>query len=99
MSASTPQEIVEVLDGLEACADRLSALDFDACGTGELLSIIEGMQRVVRKLRVPGHAVVNQLGVVATGQELGGTLGQALADRLRITKAEADRRIAEAAVL
>ncbi|OBI97765.1 HNH endonuclease signature motif containing protein [Mycobacterium asiaticum] len=99
MSASTPQEIVEVLDALEACADRLGDLDFDACGTGELLSIIEGTQRVVRKLRVPGHAVITQLGLVATGYELGGTLGQALADRLRITKAEADRRIAEAAVL
>lgn len=99
MSASTPQEIVEVLGGLEAFADRLGALDFDACDTSELLSIIEGMQRVVGKLRAPGHAVVNQLGLVATGSQLGGTLGQALADRLRITKAEADRRIAEAAVL
>ncbi|OBK30765.1 hypothetical protein A5634_15075, partial [Mycobacterium asiaticum] len=54
---------------------------------------------VVRKLRVSGHAVINQLGVVATPAELGGTLGQALANRLRINKSEADRWIREAADL
>ena len=40
--------------------------------------------------------MINQLGAQAGEEELGGTLRCALADRLRITKAEAGRRIAEA---
>ena len=99
MSASTCEEIVEVLGGLEACADRLCELTFEVPDTAALLRIVEGLHRVVRKLRVPGHAVVNQLKTDATNEELGGTLGQALADRLRISKADGDRLIAEAADL
>jgi hypothetical protein len=99
MSASTCEEIAEVLRGLEAYADRLCALTFEKPGTPELLGSMECMYRVVRKLRVPGHALINQLRTQATNEELGGTLGQALADRLRITKSDADRLIGEAADL
>ncbi|MBI2701488.1 MAG: hypothetical protein HYX31_20565, partial [Mycobacterium sp.] len=61
MSASTCEEIAEVLRGLEAYADRLCALTFEKPGTPELLGSMECMYRVVRKLRVPGHALINQL--------------------------------------
>jgi hypothetical protein len=43
--------------------------------------------------------LINQLGAQAGPEELGGTLRSALADRLRITKAEAGRRVEEAADL
>jgi hypothetical protein len=52
-----------------------------------------------RRLPVAGNVLINQLATQATPAELGGTLGHALADRLRIVKADADRRIAEAAEL
>ena len=47
-------------------------------------------------MRTPAHALLNQLGARAGEDELGGTLASALAERLRITKAEAHRWIAEA---
>ena len=87
------------MGGLEAFADRLCELTFDVQSTPELLRARESLQRIVGKLRVPGHGLVNQLAARATPEELGGSLGQALADRLRITKPEADRCIAEAADL
>ncbi|MDP7705198.1 HNH endonuclease signature motif containing protein [Mycobacterium sp. TY815] len=99
MPSSSPAEIAEVLGGLEACAERLCELTFEAPDTAGLLGIIEGVHRVIRKLRVPGHRVINQLTTEATNEELGGNLGQALADRLRISKADANRLIAEAADL
>ncbi|EUA10808.1 hypothetical protein I546_3620 [Mycobacterium kansasii 732] len=45
------------------------------------------------------HALINQLGAQAGEEELGGKLRSALAGRLHITKAEAGRRIDEAADL
>ena len=54
---------------------------------------------MARRLRTPQHALINQLDAQAGEEELGGTLCSALADRLRITKAEAGRRIADAADL
>src|SRR6202035_3757287 len=45
------------------------------------------------------HALINQLAEQADPTELGGTLAAALANRLRISRAEASRRIHEAADL
>jgi hypothetical protein len=52
-----------------------------------------------RRQPVPGHALINQLTREASETELGGRLNHALADRLRITRVEASRRIGEAADL
>jgi hypothetical protein len=54
---------------------------------------------VVRKLQAPSHQLINQLGEQGDSAEFGGKLSWALADRLHITRAEAGRRIAEAADL
>ena len=96
MSSSTREEIVEVFDALDADLDRLGELSFDAFTTPERLRAVERLERVARRLRTPQHALINQLAAQAGKEELGGTLRCALADRLRITKAEAGRRIAEA---
>ena len=45
------------------------------------------------------HPLINQLAEQADATELGGKLAPALADRLRISRAEASRRIHEAADL
>jgi Domain of unknown function (DUF222) len=99
MGSSSRDEIVEVFDALDADLDRLSGLSFDVFTTPERLRALERMERVARRLRAPQHAVINQLGAQASEAELGGKLRSALADRLRITKAEAGRRIDEAADL
>jgi hypothetical protein len=99
MGASSREEIVEVFNALDADLDRLCELSFDVFTTPERLRAMERLERVTRRLRAPQHALINQLDAQASEEELGGTLRVALADRLRITKAEAGRRIDEAADL
>src|ERR1700757_4525005 len=99
MGASSREEIVEVFTALDADLDRLCELSFDVFTTPERLRALERLERAARRLRAPQHALINQLDAQASDEELGGTLRCALADRLRITKAEAGRRIEEAADL
>ncbi|WP_374022191.1 HNH endonuclease signature motif containing protein [Mycobacterium sp. HNNTM2301] len=99
MSVSSREEIVEVIDALDDDADRLCGLSFDVLTTPERLRVLERVERVARRLRAPQHALINQLGAQASAEELGGSLRVGLADRLRITKAEAARRVGEAAEL
>ncbi|ORW42538.1 HNH endonuclease signature motif containing protein, partial [Mycobacterium paraense] len=96
MGASSREEIVEVFDALDHTVDRLCALSFDVFTTPERLRALERLEKVARRLRAPQHALINQLEAQASKAELGGTLRSALADRLRITKTEAGRRIEEA---
>jgi hypothetical protein len=96
MGGSSREEIVEVSNAFDAALDRLCDLSFDVLTTPELLCKLEHFERATRRLRAPQHTIVNRLGTHAGEEELGGTLRCALADRLRITKAEASRRIAEA---
>ncbi|ORA13402.1 hypothetical protein BST16_14770, partial [Mycobacterium asiaticum DSM 44297] len=96
MVSSSREEIVGVFDALDAEVDRVCGLSFEVLTNPERLRALERLERVARRLRVPQHGLINELGAQASTEELGGTLTCALADRLRITKAEAGRRIAEA---
>ncbi|RUP02511.1 MAG: DUF222 domain-containing protein, partial [Mycobacterium sp.] len=96
MSSSTREEIVEVFDASDEVQDRLCALSFDALTTPELLRALERLERRERQSRSVRHTLINQLKTQASEDELGGKLPAALAERLRITKAEANRWIAEA---
>ncbi|MGA9674355.1 MAG: HNH endonuclease signature motif containing protein [Mycobacterium sp.] len=96
MVCSSREEIVEVFDALNADLDRLCDLSFDVLTTPELMRALENLERFARRPRAPQHTIINQLDAQAGEEELGGTLRSALADRLRITKAEASRRIADA---
>jgi Domain of unknown function (DUF222) len=96
MSPSTREEIVEVFSALDDDVDRVCELSFDMFTTPERLWALEQLERMARRLRTPQHALINQLDAQAREEELGGNLRSALADRLRITKGEAGRRIAEA---
>jgi len=89
-------EVIAVLDRLDSAVDDLTALCFDALTTPERLLIVERLERVKRRLPVAGHALINGVRTQATPVELGGKLAHALADRLRITRSEAARRIREA---
>ncbi|MGH3971237.1 MAG: DUF222 domain-containing protein, partial [Mycobacterium sp.] len=96
MGCSTREEIVEAFDALDTDLDRLCGLSFEVFTTPERLRALERLERAARRLRAPQHTLINQLGAQAGQGELGGTLRTALGDRLRITGAEAGRRIAEA---
>jgi hypothetical protein len=99
MGSSDCGDIDEVFDALDADFDRVCELSFDALTTPEQLRLLERLEKLARRLPVPGHALINQLVQHATPAELGGKLSHALADRLRITRGEAGRRVAEAADL
>ena len=99
MHSSSREEIATVFDALDADLDRVCELSFDALTTPERLRLLEHLEKVARRLPVPGHALINNLVQQATPAELGGKLSHVLADRLRITRSEAGRRVAEAAEL
>src|SRR5882757_2290646 len=99
MGSSSREEIIEVFNALDADLDSLCELSFDVFTTPERMRALERLERAARRLRSPQHALINQLDAQAGDEELGATLCSALADRLRITEAEAGRRIHEAADL
>jgi Domain of unknown function (DUF222) len=99
MGSSTREEIGAVLDALDADLDRACALSFEALTTPERLRILARLEKAARRLPAPGHALINQLAHQATPVELGGRLPHVVADRLRITRSEANRRVAEASDL
>ncbi|OSC23992.1 hypothetical protein B8W69_22475 [Mycobacterium vulneris] len=99
MLSSAPDDIDAVFDALDADMDRACALSFDALTTPERLRTLERLETLTRRLQVPSHQLINQVAAQSDPAELGGKLSWALADQLHITRAEAGRRIAEAADL
>jgi hypothetical protein len=99
MRSSSREEIVEVLDALEAGYKRALDLTFDALTTPERLRVLERWEQLRRWQPAVEHALINQLAEQADPTELGGKLPGVLANRLRISRAEASRRVHEAADL
>ncbi|MGB9252763.1 MAG: DUF222 domain-containing protein, partial [Mycobacterium sp.] len=99
MRSSRREEIVEVLDALRAAHKRARDLTFDALTTPERLAVLENLEQMRRGQPAIEHALINQLAEQADATELGGKLAPALANRLRISRAEASRRVHEAAEL
>ena len=87
MSSSTREEIQRDFDELGAVVSRVLGHCYDAVTTPERLNLLERLERETRRLRAPGHELINQLAEQAGPDELGGRLSHALADRLRITRA------------
>ena len=96
MRSSSREEIVEVLDVLEAGYKRALDLTFDVLTTPERLAVLEKFEVLRRQQPAVEHALINQLAAQADATELGGKLAPALANRLRISRAEAARRIHDA---
>jgi hypothetical protein len=99
MRSSSREEIVEVLDALEADYKRALDLNFDVLTTPERLRVLERWEQMRRWQPAVEYPLINQLREQADPTELGGKLAPVLANRLRITRAEASRRIHEAADL
>jgi hypothetical protein len=96
MRSSSREEVVEVFDALRAAMKRALDLSFDALTTPERLTVLLSCEEQRRQLPAVEHPLINQLSEQADATELGGKLAPALANRLRITRAEASRRIHEA---
>ena len=96
MRSSDREEVVEVFDALRAAMKRALDLRCDALTNPERLTVLHSCEELRRQLPAVEHPVINQLNEQADQSELGGKLAAALADRLRITRAEASRRIHEA---
>jgi hypothetical protein len=93
---SDRDSVVAVLDRLEADAEELAGLSLGALTTPELFAVLECLERVARRLPVPAHAAINRLIGQASAADIGGKLSHVLAERLRITRADAARRLKEA---
>ena len=98
-SSSDRAEIEADFAALHEVVLRIVAHTYDALTTPERLTFLDKLELEARRLVVPGHQLINQLAEQSDPTELGGKLSHALADRLRITRGEASRRVAEAADL
>ena len=99
MRSSSREEVVEVFDALKAALKRALDLSFDALTTPERFALLQTCETFRRQLPAIEHPLINQVSEQADATELGGKLPSALANRLRITRADASRRIGEAADL
>jgi Domain of unknown function (DUF222) len=86
-------------DALDAALDGVLGLDFDPLTTPERLVLLERVERVRRRLPAVEHPLINQLARQASAEELGGKLAHAIAEWTLISRAEAARRLNEAADL
>ncbi|BBX76067.1 HNH endonuclease [Mycobacterium shinjukuense] len=93
------EAITAAFDTLDAGVDAVLGLDFEALSTHERLVLLERVERVRRRLPAVEHPLINQLARSASAEELGGKLSHAIAEWTLISRAEATRRIAEAADL
>ncbi|MEE6178628.1 HNH endonuclease signature motif containing protein [Mycobacterium sp. 050134] len=99
MGSSDRDEIEADIAALQSAVSRILEHSYDALTCPERLTLLARLEVEGRRLRVPGHQLLNQLAEQADPEQLGGRLPQVVADRLGLTRAEANRRVAEAADL
>jgi hypothetical protein len=99
MSSIAFGEAVTAYDALGVALDKIAALDMDALSSPERMELVERNETTQRRLPALQHELIHQLAAYASVEELGAALPRALADRLRIRRGEAARRIGEAADL
>src|SRR5580693_5388359 len=93
------EAITAAFDALDDAIDGVAGLEFDALTTREWLALLERCERVRRRLPVPEYQLINALARQATPEELGGKLSHAIAEWTLTSRAEASRRVREAADL
>ena len=98
MSSIAFSEAVTAYNAVDVALDNADALDVDALSHSERMQLLERRQNWRRRLAAGDHELINEL-AHASVEELGGKLAHVLADRLRIYRRDAARRIEEAADL
>src|ERR1700721_1666510 len=99
MSSIAREVIQEAVDALRAPVSRFLGHSYESLTNPERFALLEVLEHEIRQLQAPSHQLINQIAEQADATELGGRLSWALAERLHITRAEAGRRVAEAADL
>ncbi|ORX02681.1 hypothetical protein AWC27_28365 [Mycobacterium szulgai] len=99
MSYSGIAGVRAAYDALDSALDAVLALDLEGLNTQELLAHLERIERVRRRLPAAEHGAINLLARQATAEELCGRLSHAVAEWTLTSRAEAGRRIREAADL
>src|SRR6195952_3968698 len=103
---SVPQEVVSreavaaVLDRYDAACAELEKVSFTALTCRESLAVLARREKVIRTGAGVEHRLIAQLVTTGTPGELGATKwSSVLAERLRVSTTEANRRLHEAADL
>ncbi|HKI43508.1 MAG: HNH endonuclease signature motif containing protein [Mycobacterium sp.] len=96
MRSSSPEDIAADFAALHEVVSRIVEHSYEALTTPERLTYLELLEREKRRLPAACHELINRIDRQATPAEIGGKLAHVLADRLRITRSEAKRRIDEA---
>jgi len=99
MSSICSDGAAQAFDALDAALDRVAALRFDSLSTTEKFRGLERLEKARRRLPVAEHALIGLISHDATPAELSDGLPKMMANRLRITKGEAARRISDAELL
>jgi hypothetical protein len=86
-------------DALDTALEDVIGMDSGMLCTQERLALLERYEMVRRRLGAGEHPLINQLQQEATPEELGGKLSHAVADWTLVSRAEAARRVREAADL
>ncbi|KKC01780.1 DUF222 domain-containing protein, partial [Mycobacterium nebraskense] len=94
-----PEAVSAAFDTIDDALDILVGNDCEAFATREQLALLERSEKVRRRLSAVEHPLINNLARQATPEELGGKLSHAIAEAALISRAEASRRIREAADL
>lgn len=100
MRSSSPldrEAIIAALDSLDAALDTLAAAPAATITARESLAVFDRLEKADRRMPAIRHAWTAKLTTEAASAEWGGfTWAAVLADRLRISRGEACRRVAEA---
>jgi hypothetical protein len=99
MSTADDAAATAAFDALDKALDTVAGLNFTASNTRNRLASLKRCEQVRRRLPAVEHQLINQLAREATPEELGGTLPHAIAEATLISRAEAGRRVREAADL
>jgi hypothetical protein len=94
------EEIIAALDTLDAVFDTVAAMPMDALTHREVLNVQGRLEVLARRMPIVGQRLIARLAAEANPVELGAkSLRDVLRDQLRISGADARRRIDEAADL
>lgn len=99
MSSNSREEIELAFKALAAATGAVADLDFTGLTTPERFTMLRHCEELRCRLPAVEHPLLNQIADQASPIELGGRLAGRLADELRISRSEANRRIDSAAAL
>jgi hypothetical protein len=100
MCSNDRDGFLDAVDALGEAMARCVKLRPQGVLTGrDCLTVLANLEVLARRLPALQHDLLNATGAQCGPVELGGTLAHALADRLLISRAEARRRLGEAAEL